>query len=693
MHQIQKMTASGSTVWCATNGGLLSFDASNRTFRSWTNTEGLASVQVSAVSCDSENRIYIGFLNGRIQRFDQASSSWLSLDDYAGHAIHCLLARNDTLFVGLDIGLSVYRLSKREVKETYKRLGATLPMEVAVKTVLLSGKEIWVGTDEGAARASLDNPNLLDPNAWTNWNAESGLPQKKVADLFVLNEILYAATERGVSAYRNGGWTPLSDGLPNAEIYNLAGYQNRLAAATSSGVYVFQENKWARHGSDLGACRALASVSTDLWVGTDNGIAAYSESQNQWMRYTPNSPAGNLFSDIAVDKNGVVWCASANANGTGFYRFDGEYWKNYSTHSDPPIIWDDVYSMTVDRSGAKWIGMWGRGILYWDEKSPFRYYNKQNGKLAGITQDQDFAVVSKSAVDSSGTVWIINFQAVDQRPLVSVTPDSVWTYYGLPTTECKRIVVDQVNRKWIGTETQGVLVYDDSGTPSTKSDDPAIGTLTTSDGLGSNQITDLAVDRDGLVWIGTPAGLFYYENGKVKQRYGLLSDNVTRLLVDGVNNLWVGTGSGLSCFLTREYRWQHFHAENSGLVDNGVTALAMDYSNGKLYAGTNRGLSVLETPFSEPLTEMADLRLYPNPFIPAEHANLVIDGLSFGVSVHIFGQDGYRVRRFSAGDVIGRKVFWDGRNERGEPVSGGIYVVVEQNEGGERRIGKAALIR
>jgi ligand-binding sensor domain-containing protein len=562
-----------------------------------------------------------------------------------------------------------------------------------VKSAVLSGREIWVGTDEGAAQASLDSPNLLDPNAWTNWNAANGLPQKKVADLMLLNHLLYAATEGGVSVFLNGSWTQLSAGLPGAEIHDIDVYLNQPALATSSGAYVFQQNRWEKHGTDSGSLQAIACVSDELWAGTNRGLVAYSEAQDQWIPYSPNSPASNLFSDIAVDPNGVVWCASANANGAGFYRFDGETWTNYSMQSDPAILWNDAYSITIDRTGAKWIGLWGRGMLYWDEKTPFRYYNKQNGKLAGIVQDQDFAVVSKSVVDTSGTVWMINYQSADQRPLVSVTPDSVWTYYSLPTTECRRMAVDQYNRKWIGTDAQGVLVYDDSGTPTIKADDKTIGTLTLADGLGSNQITDLAVDKDGIVWIGTPAGLFYYDGGKVKQRYGLLSDNITRLLVDGVNNLWVGTESGLSCFLTREYRWRHFYTENSGLVDNGITALAMDFSSGRLYAGTNRGLSILETPYSEPRVEMTDIGVYPNPFIPAEHGNLVIDDLAYGVSVHIFGQDGYRVRRFSSVDVMGRQVLWDGKNDSGEPVSGGIYVVVEQNDNGERRIGKVALIR
>ncbi len=90
---------------------------------------------------------------------------------------------------------------------------------------------------------------------------------------------------------------------------------------------------------------------------------------------------------------------------------------------------------------------------------------------------------------------------------------------------------------------------------------------------------------------------------------------------------------------------------------------------------------------------MTELKIYPNPYKPSVQGKLIIDDLSSGVTVCIFSPGGYLIRRFSDQEVFGRQIFWDGLNERGEPVSGGIYLIVQQNEGGKNRIGKVALIR
>ena len=122
----------------------------------------------------------------------------------------------------------------------------------------------------------------------------------------------------------------------------------------------------------------------------------------------------------------------------------------------------------------------------------------------------------------------------------------------------RSIAVDLENRKWVGTDDQGVFIIDDNGTPSIKSDDPPVDKITTSGILENNYISALAVDREGAVWIGTQEGLYYYFYGYIERRYGALSDYVTCLTVDGENNLWVGTNTGVSLFLNEQYTWQHF---------------------------------------------------------------------------------------------------------------------------------------
>jgi len=697
MNRIQDMAVQDSAIWCVTEGGLLVYDMRTRTFRSWTNTEGLASVEVLTVAADSKRRIYLGHRNGMIQRYDPETSSWMLLEDYLGHAISCLFPNGDTLFVGLDIGISMYLLSKKEVKETYRHLGRSFPVEIPVHRLLLFGKEIWAATGEGAVRARLDNPNLLDPGAWTGYTVANGLPQNPIRDFVVFQGELITATERGAAVYRNGRWIALDGGFPDAEVHGLTVHRGELAAATSAGAFTYSQNRWIRVSDEEVQCQSIVSYGGLLWIGTDHGLASASTEIPKWTFYKPDCPASNLFSDLAVDRNGVLWCASASTGGKGFYRFDGNRWSHFDTQSVPKTSWDDIYSVSVDPSNGKWFGTWGRGILFWNEQGPFRFYNSQNGRLAGIPEDPEFSVVSDVDVDSNGTVWLLNYGSAKNAPLVSVTKDSVWTYCGaangLTTSRCRHLSIDPQGRKWIGTENQGVFVYDDRGTPTDKRDDQIVGTLTVSDGLASNQISALAVDRYGVPWIGTSVGLYSYENGAVKPKYGLPSDNVTALLVDGVNNLWVGTTAGLSLFSIRDYAWTHFRAGSSGLVSNEITSLALNYSNGKLFIGTNLGLSVLETPFSRPQSELVDLEIYPNPFLPSTHPRMTINNLAAEVSVRVFSPGGFVIRHFSDQQVFGRQIFWDGLDDQGQPVSGGIYVIVEQSKNGNRRIGKAAVVR
>ena len=143
----------------------------------------------------------------------------------------------------------------------------------------------------------------------------------------------------------------------------------------------------------------------------------------------------------------------------------------------------------------------------------FEFYNAANGYLAGIIGHPNYAVVSGMAVDMLGTLWILNYYAVTNEPVISLTSNFVWTYYGvqdgIQSTLLTDIVIDSQNRKWIGSgppSPEGIFILDDRETPSNKNDDPPVEWLTTSDGLESNEITALAAGKDGSVWIGTPMG-------------------------------------------------------------------------------------------------------------------------------------------------------------------------------------------
>jgi streptogramin lyase len=677
-------------LWIGSHGGLLAYNPSLETFKLWTNTEGLASNSVTAITVDPQERIWIGFDTGAIQRFDPENGTWERIDDYLEHPVSCLTLNGDSLFVGLDIGISLYRISRKEVKETYRHLGAGLQVDLPVLRVLIENDTIWAVTSHGLAHAGLETSNLLDPENWNAITELDGTDATQITDIAPYDQTIYVSASSGVFRKEGEEWQRISQ----IETIDLEIHENLLLGARVNGVYAWDGQSWTAWSAEIQGITNIFSAFSKLWGGTEQGILEYETELSTWTRHVPNSPGSNLISHLTVDETGRLWAASRN-NGVSLYT--GTEWILYNVETFPDMWTNDVVAVNADLTGNTWLGTWGKGAIFLRPDGSFEAYRSINGYLSGISVDPDYVVVSHILTDSRGTTWLINREAVNNLPVVAVSHDSLWTYYGtgegITSKYLQHITEDSEGRKWFGSEMHGLYILDDAGTSDYKGDDPAVIHLTTADGLESNEITALAVEKDGGVWIGTPKGLHYYFFGNISRRYGLASDNITALLIDGANNLWVGTHVGLSHLSAADFSWTHYTSENSGLVSNDITTLALDSETGILYIGTNQGISSLNTPYSRPLTELADLSIYPNPYLPAEHGNVTIDNLSENVTVVIFTSGGYQVRVFNPDQVYGRSIRWDGRDSSGNPVASGIYLVVSKTEDGQTRADKLALIR
>lgn len=694
MYQINSVDAGQSQLWCGTSGGLLSWSNESLSFQGWTNTDGLAANEITAIYCNDDGTVWIGFGNGLLQRFDPTENRWLTIDDYFGNQIVDLVPIGDSLFVALNIGLSLFIPSRQEVKETYRNLGfrattGNYLTDIPVNVILLSGDEIWVGTNEGLAYATLGSQNLMDPENWDQVTTADGIPDKSVSSLCLFNDELYAGTDRGLSRRVGDVWTILDF----STVYDIHPFQDRLIVAMSRGILAWTGEIWEDISGEAIAS-SLAIFENELWAGTDRGLIKYDISNTNWIQYLPNTPPSNLIADLAIDENGAIWCCSRNS---GFFGFDDNQWVTYNTTNIPESRLNDYFSVLVGSDQSKWFGSWGDGITRLMPDQSLIRYRVENGFLHGIAIDASYAVANDLALGPDGTVWIMNLLADNNQPIIAVTPDEQWTYYGadegISTLYLKRLTVDPLGRVWIGSEFDGVFVLDPSNTPNDKSDDPSIGRLTTSDGLETNEVTALASDFDGGIWIGTPVGLHYYFAGGLTLQHGLPSDNITALAVDGANNIWIGTQDGLCTFINQSFECTLFTEDNSDLISNEISSLSFDENSGSLLIGTSKGFSILKTPFSEPVSELTTLKVFPNPFEPKRHGVLSIDDLARDVSVNIFSSSGMLVKSYSQDQVSGRRLFWDGTNNNGEEVASGIYFIVAALEAGESRVAKIAVVR
>ncbi len=110
------------------------------------------------------------------------------------------------------------------------------------------------------------------------------------------------------------------------------------------------------------------------------------------------------------------------------------------------------------------------------------------------------------------------------------------------------------------------------------------------DGIPQSQITALAQDAEGYVWVGTWGGLARFNGREFKSFFeeGLPSSRIQKLLAARDGTLWVATGGGLSLY--RDHRLEPHRDPAVGKVR--CRALAEDRS-GRIWVGTDDGVAVL----------------------------------------------------------------------------------------------------
>ncbi|MBK8496453.1 MAG: hypothetical protein IPL50_16685 [Chitinophagaceae bacterium] len=97
---------------------------------------------------------------------------------------------------------------------------------------------------------------------------------------------------------------------------------------------------------------------------------------------------------------------------------------------------------------------------------------------------------------------------------------------------------------------------------------PAFYHLNTADGLSENNITSCAIDKNGILWIGTTEGLNSFDGNIItvyhKYRYPLLASNsIENIIVDTENRIWIRSTSGNINMLDEKRKFRLFKVGDS----------------------------------------------------------------------------------------------------------------------------------
>jgi flagellar hook assembly protein FlgD len=125
----------------------------------------------------------------------------------------------------------------------------------------------------------------------------------------------------------------------------------------------------------------------------------------------------------------------------------------------------------------------------------------------------------------------------------------------------------------------------------------------------------------------------------------------------------------------------HFTTENSPLPSNYIESIAINHKTGEVFIGTDKGIASYKSDAIRPEENLknSEIHAYPNPVKSNYNGNISIVGLTDDCNVKIVDGAGYLINE---GISKGGMYTWNGRNQKGEKVSSGVYIVLLYDKNG-----------
>ena len=697
---------------------------------------GLSSMAYSALY----DILLVGYTDGRLD-FVYGDNNTYTIYDIAdkdlGSAKNIRHIRIDGRYAYLSMffGLIVVDLAKQEIKETY--FIGTDNTYLPVQQTAVFNKTIYAASEQGLKYASLSAANLNDYAAW------------KTDTVFAGPEVLYCMESLGQMAVSDGqkiysgsvesGWHLFYDLNPNeGSISILEGKGNRLAVGIADAVEGKGRVEVFDHTGEveftIEGLRTVQSFLWDedgtFWIGTATGqMLHYNTHGNLMYTYALRGPATNDCFRLSATGSGVTMAAGGfdeafvplrrNFGGGWFYR---ESWNTYTYGNlvageiDPSIrsvtqVLEDPYE-----SGHLFFASSVGGLVEKTADNNWFSYNADNSVLQNNEVTHDDCRVNDLAFDREGNLWMIN--AFSPAGLVCRMKDGTWKAYDLRVAGNSedrpgRIMVDYWGTKWLIFNNKELSVF--------KTDGNAVQGLKVDLNRGNTLNTDrvycLVEDQLGHVWMGTDRGI------KVIDQHAKMFDSpiggtssvntktikvpkdgfliellntaqVRAIAVDGANRKWIGT-NGDGIYLVSDDGTEeihHFTTENSPLLSNRITDIAVHNKTGEVFIGTDKGL--IGYGGTATVTEgnpKDEARAYPNPVRPGYQGFINVRGLPQNAIVKITDARGLLIYQ---GKATGGQLSWDGYAMNGKrPDSGVLYVFACPDGSSQKLVCKIFYVR
>lgn len=682
--------------------------------------DGLSSVYITALAADTlRNQLLIGYQNGDLQFYSPETGAFTTLADirinknFTNKQINRLVVNKNQLWIATEFGVVIYNLADRFFEVDFSRVADQTDIKV-YDIDFFSGR-IWLATSQGIYSASETEGNFKNPAVWS---ALPGLPKAVGSALLKSGSDLYIGLVSGLFRFNGTTVESLTSWTSNPVLDLAERAPDSLFILTNkAGTSDWKILKFNPTGTLL---NLFPVESGSRLAVSPNGVVCGSPTAGVYNATTsvpfvlPGMPFNSLF-DLAFEGSSFIGSSGKGNAGFMVKDPDGEFYVNRAKYPEIPLV-DGFYGATF-YEGKVLVGTWGGGIVEISQDRTVNLINTKNSGLKGILNDFNYVVIPDLDVDQNGDLWMTNYIPTDGKGLKVKRKGKSWTqldgfsFPGNPGYLFKKHWIDPVGNHWLevldndGGATIGLLVYSENGTPNTSADDKYV-LLNNKPGTGnlpSPAINDIAFDGSGAAWIATPSGLsvLYNSNYIISQTgsinanpvLSIQNESVQSVFVDVSGRKWVALSSGIVVLSAQSENVEEVYSvSNSGLMSDAVFRLRYNAATGEIFAMTDFGLSIFKSPKVQPVKNPEEPFVYPNPFLPEKHHTLWLKGLSKNSEVLIMNMAGKVIRKLEP--VSGLVTTWDGRDQDGNWVSSGIYVIsYRDQEKDKATTGKVAVIR
>lgn len=627
---IQDVKRGGNTLYVLASNDLYSYNENDNSITTYDKVNGLNDCNISHIEWNSSQRkLLIVYSSYNIDILD-AGGNITNVSDYYNASVsgskdvYSIYMKDRFAYISTGFGIVKLDMRDAVISDTYN-------LRFRVDYCYIDGNYIYAASStNGLYRAALTG-NLLDPGQWERVGGY-------VSRTYSVDQDLLAKAKT------------LSPGGPENNLFGFMRFYNGKLYSVAGGFSYDKDNDYAG---------IVQIYDKGSWTIAGHDVDSLDDHKITDMSTIDIDPTDDSHYFVA-GRSGLY--EFRNNRFVKSFSYDNSPLKSAATIVQPTKGYVLVFTVKFDRGGNLWVfnsQSAGAPILRYTRGGEWEEYDAAALKASNMS----LLMMTNAMFDRDSLLWCVNGHFI-QHGVVCYQPSSN------------------------GTNLYNSFVNED-------------GTI-----LDVREVNDIEEDLEGNIWVATSVGPLYinyadktksseeqvFQQYKVPRNDGtdladyLLSGvSITGIAIDGANRKWFSTlGNGVYLVSAdNNTEVHHFLTNNSPLLSDNVSAVAIDKSTGEVFFATDKGLCSYVSDASQTVDKMSKdvTYAYPNPVKPGYTGPITITGLTYDADVKIVTTSGVLVAQ---GRSNGGSFVWDGNDLDGKRVASGVYMVQTATSNGDK---------